>query len=209
MYSPYRRPRNTPRSCWAPVSTRYGVSGITLGPSLFFLCVVIHTTIFSFCVCVCVGTRREWRRIWVAVIGLLFRYIFGLHPAQEMTGRSALNNDGGVWVYNKVRTFALAQQQQQQQPGRYYSSNEEGCGGRSLSIITFSSSTLLEMFQVQIFLHLIVYQQKKWWGTKQAWPQVFLQMSYSMNPDWVNKNGKRKQLHSQTPSSGIIVHRTV
>jgi hypothetical protein len=25
-------------------------AGITLGPSLFFLCLVIHTTIFSFCV---------------------------------------------------------------------------------------------------------------------------------------------------------------
>jgi hypothetical protein len=33
-------------------------------------------------------------------------------------------------------------------------------------------------------------------GRKQAWSAVVLQLSYSMNPDWVNKKGKRKQFQS-------------
>jgi hypothetical protein len=69
-----------------------------------------------------------------------------------------------------------------------------------------SSCNLLQVFQVQIFLNLIVYPQSCQ-VQKQAWSAVVLQMRYRKNPDWDKTKTARE---NQVPAncSGIIVLRT-
>ncbi len=49
------------------------------------------------------------------------------------------------------------------------------------------------MFKVINIFILIVYTQRQSCEVeKQSWSEVVRQMSYLMNPYWVNKNGKKK-----------------